>query len=276
MSKTLWITYAWSDNQDKDVDYIASRINAAGINTLFDRRALVPGQSLWEQIGSSISDRSRVDAFAFVVTPNSLASQPCKEELAYAIQRVMDGREDGFPVIGLMHRVKAEELPLSLKVRLCVSLSDPNWVEAVVAGSNKQATPHNPGNLLPYRVKIHHILSGHWIQITPRIEHASPVQILVDVEQQKNGNMYNVFWAPTSIIPGQDGSLSSSNFKFNFLEGERALSDGTAAYLWQMDNEATPSQSYCIPCKRSPPRIWFGNQQIGLTLLPLAQTSSEC
>jgi hypothetical protein len=187
MSKNLWVTYAWADNEDKDIDYIVSQLEAAGVNIFYDRRVLVPGQRLWQQIGSQITDTSRVDAFSFIVTPNSLASEPCKEELAYALERVMKERGGSFPLIGLMHRVRAADLPPPLKVRLCIPLSSPNWVDQVIAGINKQAPPHQPANVAPYIVRTHKVTDGYWIQITPRLEHVSPVSVAVDLDEHKKG-----------------------------------------------------------------------------------------
>jgi hypothetical protein len=267
MSKNLWVTYAWVDNEDKDIDYIVNRLDAAGINTLYDRRALVPGQRLWEQIGKKIADTSRVDAFSFIVTPNSIASEPCKEELSYAIQRVMDERGGGFPVIGLMHRVRAADLPPLLKARLCIPLESPNWVDGVVAGINKQAPPYQPLNVAPYVIKTHKVTVGYWIQITPRFEPVSPVSVAVDLEEHQSGNILNVFCAPSGQIPGANGFLSV--VKHGSLEGTSKLSDGaeTAVYFWNMTEEATFNRSYWIQCKSPPPRIWFGNGERGLAVL---------
>ena len=55
MAKPLWITYAWIDNKDGDFVHIINSLRAHGIETLFDRLALIPGQRLWEQIGSKIT-----------------------------------------------------------------------------------------------------------------------------------------------------------------------------------------------------------------------------
>ena len=267
MSGQLWVTYAWADNEDNDIDYIVERLEGAGLAVRFDRRELISGQRIWDQIGALISDRSKVDAFAFIVTPNSLASEPCKEELAYAIQNVMDRREEKFPVIGLMHRVQAQALPPVLKARLCVPLSAPNWIEQVVAGVNKQAPPYRPENLSPYNVLTQKVQSGFLIQVTPRVEHLSPVIVCVDLDQHENGNVTDAYQAPAGSVPGSDGRHSI--VKQNLGDGTSQLPDAMPIFFWQRGNEATPSQSYWIKCRALPSRIWFGNEQRSLTLIEI-------
>ena len=41
MTKPLWVTYAWADNKDGNFDHIINALNAAGIETHFDRIALI-------------------------------------------------------------------------------------------------------------------------------------------------------------------------------------------------------------------------------------------
>ncbi|QLH40078.1 MAG: toll/interleukin-1 receptor domain-containing protein [Defluviicoccus sp.] len=196
----LWITYAWIDNEDNNIDYIVNELEKSGVNPIYDRRALIPGQRLWEQIGKNISDESSVDAFSFIITRNSLASEPCKEELAYAVERALEARGDKFPLIGLMHCVRKGDLPRALSVRLCVPLSAPDWVGQVVAAVNRQPPPYRPADVGPYVVKIHDADSGYWIQITPRVEHVSPAIVCVDLADSRN--IQNVFCAPAGEVPG--------------------------------------------------------------------------
>jgi hypothetical protein len=45
----LWLTYAWKDNENDQVDYIVQALQAEGLEVRFDRARLVPGQRLWPQ-----------------------------------------------------------------------------------------------------------------------------------------------------------------------------------------------------------------------------------
>ena len=50
--------------------------------------AFIPGQRLWSQIGGVITDPAECDAWAIILMPNSIQSQPCIEELSYALDRL--------------------------------------------------------------------------------------------------------------------------------------------------------------------------------------------
>lgn len=129
----LWITYAWKDNEEGNFDFIVQELKKVGIEAIYDRVALVPGQRLWEQISNKIINDD-FDGWAYLITPNSITSQPCKEELEYAINRTLEQKAGNFPLIGLVHNLPFAEVPISMRVRLCVALKSPNWCEEVKAG----------------------------------------------------------------------------------------------------------------------------------------------
>ena len=49
MPKKLWITYAWIDNEDQDIDYIVQSLEEGGLDVRFDRR------NIEEQRGQTLS-----------------------------------------------------------------------------------------------------------------------------------------------------------------------------------------------------------------------------
>jgi len=111
----LWLTYAWKDNEDKDIDYIVQELDKAGIDVRFDRRNLVPGQRLWTQIGGAITDPAACEAWGMVLTANSVASEACVEELSYALDRALSAKGENFPVFALLHGVPVKSLPPAMK-----------------------------------------------------------------------------------------------------------------------------------------------------------------
>jgi len=90
--RKLWVTYAWVDNQHKDVDFIIGQITSLDIDVKFDRASIIPGRRIWESAGQIISDPEQCDAWAMVVSSNSLASLPCTEELYLAVDQVLSHR----------------------------------------------------------------------------------------------------------------------------------------------------------------------------------------
>ena len=130
--KKLWITYSWADNEDQDVDFVARELSDVGIDVKLDRWTLRTGARLWDQIQEFISSEEQCDGWLLVATENSLASEPCREEFAYALDRALNKRGKVFPVIALFpRRVDDELVPPAIKVRLHVSLTDPDWKERI-------------------------------------------------------------------------------------------------------------------------------------------------
>src|SRR5438128_8596497 len=138
MAPKAWITYAWADNEGGDFNYLVQELAAAGVQATYDRIELVPGKRLWEQIGKRIIT-DPLDGWAYLLTQTSLQSEPCREELAYAVHRALTDRGGDFPLIGLVHGVRIEDVPPALRVRLCVSLADRQWPEQVKAGLERRA-----------------------------------------------------------------------------------------------------------------------------------------
>ena len=154
MADPIWITYAWLDNDEGDFDDLMQELERAGISAIYDKVALIPGRRLWAQIADKIST-ALLSGWAYLVTPNSLISSACQEELAYALQRTLDAKGDEFPLIGLLHNVSIRDVPTTLRVRLCVNLANPDWIEEIRAGIQGEPPRRNLKDQNPYIIKIH-------------------------------------------------------------------------------------------------------------------------
>ena len=80
----LWLTYAWKDNEDAQVDHVYHELIDAGLDVRLDRTQLTVGQRLWPQIDAGITDPEKCGGWAIYATKKSLESEPCLEEIAYA------------------------------------------------------------------------------------------------------------------------------------------------------------------------------------------------
>ena len=123
----LWLTYAWVDNKDLDVDFLIQKLEES-IEVRFDRRSLIAGRRLWHRIAKNISDPA-VDAWAIFLTRASLESPACMEELDYALDRALGTRGPEFPLIAIVADAPFDQLPAPLKVRLGVSVRDSDCVD---------------------------------------------------------------------------------------------------------------------------------------------------
>ena len=255
MSKNLWITYAWKDNEDQDIDFIVQELDKTDINVKFDRRNLIPGQRLWTQIGGLLTDPNECDAWGIVLTSNSIQSQPCIEELSYALDRALSSNGEGFPLFALLHNVNASDLPPALKIRLCIPLhNNSNWTQQVVSSVKKEAPGFTPPEVSGWYFKEHITNDGFALEVRPRFDRISPFAVAVDYDQKANGNVTSCYHGPSGVVP-------TGFTAFRRIDSETNLTDGTHAWVWGADNEANSTTSYYLFYKTKPPRIWFGHQQ---------------
>ena len=89
-------------------------------------------------------------------TQASLASEACREELAYALDRALNARGGQFPLIALFPAtVSRDFIPAAIRVRLYVSLTDPDWVERIVASAESREARIDLREVLPYQLKVY-------------------------------------------------------------------------------------------------------------------------
>jgi hypothetical protein len=246
----LWLTYAWRDNQQLDVEFIAQELEKAGLQVKLDRWDLVSGKLLWEQIGDFISDRSETDAWMIYATVHSLSSNACKEELYIAIDRALDARGQHFPVFALSpSTTDVNLLPPALKIRLNVSLEDRNWIERVVAAAQGRQPSIARSEIGPYAISFHRTSRRHFAEIRPRA--GVTLRLLVAVcAAEKDTLDASISFAPSGQIPST-----------SIVDTDRAYSQELEGVIWWImtaRNQVTPVISLFLQCKELPSRILFG------------------
>ncbi len=183
MSK-IWLTYAWKDNENDDVDHVIQQIQKAGLNVGYDRVKLNAGQKLWDQIDRAINDPSN-NGWAIYVTENSLNSEPCQEELAYALDRVIRTRGVDFPLIGISPKALDRSIiPSSIATRLYVNLTDTDWLERIVASVNNTDVRLKEKNIIPYGIRYHKTGESHVIEVWPRSGRWAPFYSFVQAKDK--------------------------------------------------------------------------------------------
>ncbi len=246
----FWITYAWDDDKGGDFSYLVQELRATGVEAIYDRVALIPGKLLWEQIGEKITKGS-LDGWGYLVTPNSLFNRSCREELAYALNRALDAKGRDFPIIGLLKDVKFEELPSPLKVRLCVSLADPNWKEAVKAGLQNRPP------------QVSELPKSRFIWQSHRNYSGSPNLTAIEIRPRFEEVMYwrVVFPASASIIqwghgPSNGGPIAG--IKTHMLEGTTSLKGINAKFVGAGDRLSASISAYVVFGGTLPQFVGFG------------------
>ncbi len=251
--KKLWLTYAWKDNEDKDIDFIINELDETEIELKFDRRNLIPGQRLWQQIGGHITDPSECEAWGVVLTKNSISSEGCIEELSYALDRAIHTQGEVFPIFALLHGISPSELPPALKIRLCIPLENSNWKDQVIAAVNRTAPGFTPDKNLSNFI-LTELKNGEnlCLEIKPRFDRISPFTVAVDSDEKESKNV-------TNCMPGPANMLPKSGIMTGWFDQENTLSDGTRCWMWQGNNEVNSTSSYYIFYEKRPKRVWFGH-----------------
>jgi len=250
-TKVVWLTYAWEDNNDGDVDFIAQELTASGLVVKLDRWNLRAGLRLWEQIGEHISNPELSDAWLLYATQNSLGSEPCKEEFAYALDRALNARGESFPVIALFPcTVDRDLIPPGIRTRLFVSLTYPDWKERIKAAAEGRQPTVQMGITEPYALAVHQVGDGRYaIEVRPRAGTWSPFFAAVPLKGRDVLNP-KIMHGPRGFVPAA-GSLSAP--------GEEESVDGEWWIMFSND-EASPTQSYFVFCKGVPSRLVFGQR----------------
>jgi len=249
--KSIWLTYAWDDNKEREVDFIAQELGATGIVVKLDRWNLSAGKRLWEQIESFIQDPTKSDGWILYATQNSLGNPKCKEEYYYALDRALKTRGGEFPIIALFPSAVDESLiPAGITTRLFVSTTDPDWKERIISSLEKRDPSITKHLLDPYSLTIHEVNEEHRkyvIEVRPRAGTWSPFMAAIPLKE-KEEVVPGISHGPAKHIP---------NLYALFGCGEGVSPDGN---YWIMfaNNEATPTQSYYISCKKIPSTLIFG------------------
>jgi len=246
----IWITYAWADNEHQDIDFIAQELQQAGLTVKLDRWNISAGQRLWDQIENFIQNPAESDAWALVATQASLGSEPCREEFAIALDRALKTRGGAYPIIGLFNGpVNTNLLPASLRVRLCVSTTDPEWKERVRAAAEGRSFAGRQMPVAPYSFRVHENAGQrrYAIEVRPRAGTWSPFFAAIPIAEKDA--------AKPMLLHGPPGRPPACGALFN--TGEGLTNDGQWWALFAQ-NEATPTQSYYVFVDQPVSRMVFG------------------
>jgi hypothetical protein len=247
--KKLWITYAWDDNKNQDVDFITQELLSVGVDVRLDRWTISAGTRLWDQIQKFITSDKESDGWLMIATENSLASEPCREEFAYALDRALRTRGDMFPVIALFPRSVDDHLiPPAIKVRLYLSLTDTNWKERIKAALEHRGPNVGRPAVASYELTTHndHPSGRVIVEIRPRAGRWCPVVAAVPIAE-KDCKPW-IFVEPSGKPTGT-GMMSGNS--------ESLSNDGQ---LWVVRNnqQATPTESLYVWFDKLPKKLIFG------------------
>ena len=253
--KRLWITYAWADNSSNDVDFLAQELIDAGLDVKLDRWTLGAGKRLWDQIDEFISSPDQSDAWLLFATQNSLGSEPCREEYAYALDRALRTRSEAFPVLAAFPgTVDAELLPAGVRTRLYVSLKDSDWKERVVAAVEGRAPQIAPKAISPFEHKVHKVTGQQFkflVELRPRAGVWAPCFVAVPMDEVERTR----YMVPVLARLGPRGEVPRS---LNFDGASVHPSADGKFMLCELEEECTPTKSLFAYFSELPSMLAFG------------------
>jgi len=248
----IWLTYSWADNKSGDIDYFAQELMGAGLDVNLDRWNIGAGNRLWEQIEQFIVDPSKSDAWLFFATQNSLNSEPCREEYAYALDRALRSRGAKYPVIALFQgQVDETLLPAGIRTRLYVSATDPDWKERIVAAAEGRQPRTISNSPEPYHLKVHQTperSKPFAIEVRPRAGVWSPFFAAIPLNEKD-------VVLPSIMIGPRDRPTDSGML----LMGSEGANRDHTHWVISAQNQSTPTESYYVWCNQLPTSIAFGS-----------------
>jgi hypothetical protein len=228
----LWLTYAWKDNEDAQVDHVYHELINAGLDVRLDRTQLTVGQRLWPQIDAGITDPEKSDGWAIYATKKSLESERCLEEIAYALDRALRKRETDFPIIGIFpESLDRELIPSAIATRLYVNLRDSEWTHQIAQALGDAKAKRSIPKPSPYFFQIHSAAWGPCVEIRPRSGRWHPFHVMVLPNEK---DRITGFFTGPSGYPVNWGSISHGDCSYGEYEGSSTtnLVDSlTSAYV---------------------------------------------
>jgi len=249
--RSVWLTYAWADNKNGDVDFAAQELTRTGLDIKLDRWNLSAGKRLWEQIERFIQAPSLSDGWLLYATQASLGNEKCKEEFAYALDRALEKRGGDYPIIALFPAsVDNELIPAGIKTRLFVSLTDPDWKERIIAAIQRRSPNITKSQVEPYALTVHQLGEQYAIEVRPRAGTWSPFFAAIPMNE-KDSVAPRLHHGAAKRAP----TLAIATILYSSRE---MVSDDGKLWLLGAANEATPTQSYYLICRQLPTFLCFG------------------
>lgn len=244
----LWLTYAWKDNENQDIDFVVQRLQGQGVSVRLDRTQLLAGKRLWDQIADGINN-PHLDGWAIYVTENSLRSEPCLEEIAYALDRALRTRGSNFPLIGIFPApIDNSIIPSALTTRLYVTLKDRDWPTRIFDSLDGTSTQHTP-SVEPYEFKVHRDGDDWVYEMRPRdgFWHPATVAVLEDD--------YSACFLPYITAPRRP-DYKPAAWVITDLQ-TMAAADGSSWRGWSVEDYVDNTKSLYLRSNKQLKRIGF-------------------
>ncbi len=122
----LLISYPWISREERDFSYLVNQLKTADIEAEYDSFQIQPDNHLWQRIEQRIASIG-FDGWLYILTHQCFTGGIRANALSAAIDETMRHLGSSLPSAGLMYGIAAQNVPLALRGRPCISLGDPDW-----------------------------------------------------------------------------------------------------------------------------------------------------
>ncbi len=140
----LWISYPWINKEERDFTYLVEQLKSADIRAVYDSFQLMPDAHLWERAAQRLASVG-FDGWLYILTHQCFTRRTCTDELTAALDQALQRMGPDYPMIGLLYGIAAQHVPPMLRVRPCISLSNPDWKQQLLSMIGKRACNRRKG-----------------------------------------------------------------------------------------------------------------------------------
>ncbi len=140
----LWVSYPWIEKEERDFQFVMPRLKEEGIEAAYDSIELLPDVHLWERTIERLISID-FDGWLYILTHQCLTRKNYADELLSAIDLAVVSMGRDFPMIGLVHGISIQYVPLKLRARPCIPLDEPNWNKQISRFFRSSNASGNPG-----------------------------------------------------------------------------------------------------------------------------------
>ncbi|MBZ5499916.1 MAG: hypothetical protein LAP85_26250 [Acidobacteriia bacterium] len=228
-------------------------MKGVNIEALYDSLQVRPDIRLQQRIMQRLLSID-FDGWAYILTHQFLTRRTCADELIEAIDQALLQMGPGFPVVGLLHGIAAQQVPPMLRVRPCLSVGDPDW-RRQISEALKQRAPSTKKEVVRHDTRfmwrIHPCYGG------------DPSMTAIEVGARLDSIPYWRFAIPKSVHTarwglGAAGGGDISPIKFAVTKGSGRYGSLDVVWFGAANAVSTTESAYVVFCGPLPDFVCFG------------------
>ncbi len=248
-----WLSYLQPGGEARDFTYLVAQLREIHVEAVYEALRLQPELPLGQKITQRLQNNG-FDGWIYILTHRFVTRGSCAEELIAAIEETRQQMGPGFPMIGLLHGIAAQHLPLPLRVRPYLSLSDPDWKLRILQSLKQRALEGKNAAMRGesrFNWRIHACYGGDpsltAIEVSPKVESIPYWRFAVPKPSQA------ARWGV-----GAAGGGEISPIKFGVAKGTGRYGSCDVTWFGAANSVSNTESAYIVFFKPLPDFICFG------------------